>query len=96
MSTKFNTGRVTDMSRREMLRRGLYGAGGALLADRMVTRALADAIADILSEPARAARMGQAARARVERLFQWDQAAAELVSVFEETIRAAHGRPRAA
>jgi glycosyltransferase involved in cell wall biosynthesis len=74
---------------------GTDGSAGRLVPPRNA-RALADAIADILSEPARAARMGQAARARVERLFQWDQAAAELVSVFEETIRAAHGRPRAA
>jgi glycosyltransferase involved in cell wall biosynthesis len=74
---------------------GTDGSAGRLVPPRNA-RALADAIADILSEPEKAARMGQAARARVERLFQWDQAAAQLVSVFEETIRAAHGRSRAA
>jgi glycosyltransferase involved in cell wall biosynthesis len=74
---------------------GTDGSAGRLVPPRN-SRALADAIADILSEPEKAARMGQAARARVERLFQWDQAAAQLVSVFEETIRAAHGRSRAA
>jgi hypothetical protein len=40
--------------------------------------------------------MGRAARARVERLLQWERAAAELVGVFEETLRAAHRRSRAA
>ena len=34
--------------------------------------------------------------ARVERVFQWKQAAAGLCEVFEETLRAAHRRPRAA
>jgi len=59
-------------------------------------RALADAIADVLAEPERAARMGIAARARVERVFQWRDAAAGLAQVFEETLRAAHRRSRAA
>ena len=54
------------------------------------------AIADILAEPDRAARMGAAARARVLRTFQWSDAADRLVSVFEDVLRAAHGRPRAA
>jgi glycosyltransferase involved in cell wall biosynthesis len=40
--------------------------------------------------------MGQAARARIARLFSWKDAAAQLVDVFQETIRAAHRRSRAA
>jgi hypothetical protein len=40
--------------------------------------------------------MGRAARERVQRLFQWKDAAAGLIDVFEETRRAAHGRSRAA
>jgi glycosyltransferase involved in cell wall biosynthesis len=59
-------------------------------------RALAGAIAEVLAEPERAARMGRAARARVERVFRWEDTAARLVDVFEDTCRAAHGRPRAA
>jgi len=58
--------------------------------------ALAAAIVETLSNPERAARMGAAARERVAKLFQWDRAAAELVEVFEETIRAADRRSRAA
>ena len=44
--------------------------------------------------PTRAEAMGRAARARVERVFQWRDAAARLIEVFEETLRAAHRRPR--
>ena len=51
---------------------------------------------DILGSPGRAEAMGRAARARVERCFQWSDAAAGLVGVFEDTLRAAHGRSRAA
>jgi starch synthase len=58
-------------------------------------RALAAAIADVLAEPGRAEQMGRAARARIERVFRWSDAAARLVEVFEETLRAAHRRPRA-
>jgi len=57
-------------------------------------RALAGAIADVLAEPERAARMGRAARARVERIFRWEDTAAQLVDVFEDTRRAAHRRSR--
>ena len=74
---------------------GTNGEAGRLVPPRDA-RALADAITDILSEPDKAARMGQAARERIQRVFRWDQAAAELVNVFEETRRAAHRRPRAA
>jgi len=59
-------------------------------------RALAAAIRGLLEEPGRAERMGAAARARVEHVFQWKQAAAGLCEVFEETLRAAHRRSRAA
>jgi glycosyltransferase involved in cell wall biosynthesis len=58
--------------------------------------AMAAAIRAVLDEPGRAERMGRAARQRVQRLFQWDQAAAGLIEVFEETIHAAHRRSRAA
>ena len=59
-------------------------------------RALADAIRDLLAEPERLARMGRAARERVERVFRWSDAAAGVAEVLEETVRAAHRRSRAA
>jgi glycosyltransferase involved in cell wall biosynthesis len=74
---------------------GTDGEAGRLVPPRD-PRALAAAIADVLSDPDRAARMGRAARARVSRLFRWEEAAAQLALVFEETIRAAHRRSRAA
>jgi glycosyltransferase involved in cell wall biosynthesis len=74
---------------------GTDGEAGRLVPQKD-PRALADAVADVLAEPDRAERMGRAARARVERIFQWSHAAAQLAGVFEETIRAAHRRPRAA
>jgi len=74
---------------------GSDGEAGLLVPPRD-PRALAAAIASILAEPRRAEAMGRAARRRVERVFRWDDAAAGLVRVFEDTLRAAHRRPRAA
>jgi glycosyltransferase involved in cell wall biosynthesis len=74
---------------------GSDGSAGLLVPPRD-PRALAAAIHEVLAEPGRAERMGAAARARVERVFQWERAAAELVQVFEDVARAAHRRPRAA
>lgn len=74
---------------------GTDGQTGRLVPPRD-PRALAAAIADVLADPERAARMGRSARARVARAFRWEEAAARLVDVFEDTLRAAHRRPRAA
>jgi len=74
---------------------GTSGEAGRLVPPRD-PRALADAIAEILAEPGRVEAMGRAARARVEQVFQWKDAAAGLVRVFEDTLRVAHGRSRAA
>jgi len=74
---------------------GTSGEAGRLVPARD-PRALARAIGDILDEPGRAEAMGRAAWRRVESIFQWKDAAAGLVEVFEDTLRAAHGRPRAA
>jgi glycosyltransferase involved in cell wall biosynthesis len=74
---------------------GSDGEAGVLVPPRN-PRALADAVAGILAEPGRAERMGRAARARVLRTFRWSEAADRLVGVFEETLRAAHRRPRPA
>ena len=74
---------------------GTDGRCGHLVPARNA-RAMADAIADVLSRPGRAEAMGRAARQRIESVFRWSDAAAGLVEVFEETRRAAHRRPRAA
>jgi glycosyltransferase involved in cell wall biosynthesis len=67
---------------------GTDGHSGRLVPQRN-PRAMADAMWSILRDPQETERMGRAARERVERLFQWDQAAAQLVEVFEEVIHAA-------
>jgi glycosyltransferase involved in cell wall biosynthesis len=74
---------------------GTDGRTGRLVPERDA-RAMAAAIADVLAEPGKAERMGREARTRIQHVFQWKEAAAGLVEVFEETLRAAHGRPRAA
>jgi type III pantothenate kinase len=57
---------------------------------------MADAMRAVLRDPEETARMGRAARERVERVFQWDRAASQMVDVFEEVIHAADRRSRAA
>ena len=74
---------------------GTDGEAGILVPPRD-PRAMAAAIRGILAEPLRAERMGRAARRRVERVFRWSDAAAGLAAVLEATLRAAHGRSRAA
>jgi len=74
---------------------GTDGRTGRLVPQRN-PRAMADAMWEVLRDPAETERMGLAARERVERVFQWDQAAAQLVDVFEEVIHAADRRSRAA
>jgi glycosyltransferase involved in cell wall biosynthesis len=74
---------------------GTDGSAGLLVPPRN-PQALAAAVGELLADPARAARMGRAARERVQRLFRWERAAAELVEVFEDVRRAAHRRSRAA
>jgi len=74
---------------------GTDGVAG-LLAPPRDPQALAKAIDAVISDPERAAAMGRAARERVAQRFQWDQAAAGLAQVLEETVHAAHRRSRAA
>ena len=74
---------------------GTSGEAGRLVPPKD-PRAMAAAIADVLASPEKAAEMGRAARQRVQRVFQWRDAAAGLVGVFEDTLHAAHGRSRAA
>ena len=74
---------------------GSDGRAGRLVPPRNA-QAMADAMRDVLSDPTRTEQMGRDARVRVQKIFQWSDAAAGLVDVFEETLRAAHGRSRAA
>jgi glycosyltransferase involved in cell wall biosynthesis len=74
---------------------GTDGVAGRLVPPRD-PRAMASAILDVLSDPERTQAMGRAARQRIEHVFQWSDAAEGLVRVFEETVRAAHRRSRAA
>jgi glycosyltransferase involved in cell wall biosynthesis len=74
---------------------GTDGRTGRLVPERNA-RAMADAILDVLSEPGRAEQMGREARARIQNVFQWSDAAANMIEVFEGTLRATHGRSRAA
>ena len=76
----------------------VVGTGGeaGLLVPPRDPRALAAAAEAVLADPDRAARMGRAARERIRRVFPWRDCAAGLIGVFEDTLRAAHRRPRAA
>jgi glycosyltransferase involved in cell wall biosynthesis len=74
---------------------GTDGRAGRLVPPRN-PRVMADAMWEVLRDPEETTRMGRAARERIERVFQWDQAAAQLVDVFEEVIHAADRRSRAA
>jgi len=74
---------------------GTDGHAGLLVPPRDA-RAMAQAIEALLADPERTASMGRAARRRIQHVFQWRDAAQGLVDVFEETLRAAQGRPRAA
>jgi glycosyltransferase involved in cell wall biosynthesis len=72
---------------------GPDGHAGRLVPPRD-PRAMAAAIAELLADPERLARMGRQARTRVQHAFRWRDAAAALVEVFEDVRRAAHRRPR--
>jgi glycosyltransferase involved in cell wall biosynthesis len=74
---------------------GTDGSAGRLVPPRD-PRALARAIEEMLAAPERLEAMGRAARARIQRTFPWRDTAAGLIRVFEETLRAAHRRPRSA
>ncbi|HXA93977.1 MAG TPA: glycogen synthase [Candidatus Dormibacteraeota bacterium] len=66
------------------------GETGLLVEPGDVT-ALAQALGRILTDPALAARMGQAGRRRVEAYFSWDRIADRTLAVYQEAI-AAHRR----
>jgi len=74
---------------------GASGDAGILVPPRN-SPAMAEAIAKILDEPGRSEEMGRRARARIQKVFRWSDAAAQLVEIFEETRHAAHRRSRKA
>ncbi|MFP6661668.1 MAG: glycosyltransferase family 4 protein [Myxococcota bacterium] len=74
---------------------GASGDAGILVPPRNAP-AMAEAIAKILDEPGRSEEMGRRARARIQKVFRWSDAAAQLVEIFEETRHAAHRRSRKA
>ena len=57
--------------------------------------ALAAAMSEIGADPARAQQMGQAARARILRVFSWAEAGRNIAETLEEVVHA-HRRSRAA
>jgi len=58
--------------------------------------ALADAIADLLRNPAKRDAIGAQCRQRMLDKFQWKDAAQNLVNIYRRAIDHAHGRPEAA
>jgi glycosyltransferase involved in cell wall biosynthesis len=72
---------------------GSDGSAGRLVPPRN-PRAMAAAIGELLADPIALAEMGRRARQRVQSAFRWEVAAAELIRVFEDTLRAAHRRSR--
>jgi glycosyltransferase involved in cell wall biosynthesis len=74
---------------------GSDGSAGLLVPPRDA-RALAAAVQQVLALPGRAEEMGRTARQRVQRCFQWSRTAEEMALVLEDSVRAAHGRSRAA
>lgn len=61
------------------------GETGLLVDGRRVDE-VADAVATLLADPALAERMGRAGRARVERAFTWERAAAELARYLRAAV----------
>jgi glycosyltransferase involved in cell wall biosynthesis len=70
---------------------GSSGEAGLLVPFRDPV-ALAGAIAELARDPVRTARMGRAARQRVQRVFSWREAGRKTAEVLEEAVRA-HRRP---
>ena len=67
-------------------RESLVPGTTGLLVDGADEAAVADAVGELLSDPARADAMGHAGRERVERDFTWSRAAAELVDGLRRAV----------
>ncbi len=68
---------------RTVVERGITG----LLVPPGDVSALRNALAELLSDPERAARMGRAARRRAERFFSWEKCVDELERLYKEIAR---------
>lgn len=61
------------------------GVNGLLVRPKFIT-GLADALRALLDDPAKARRMGEAGRARVERDFRWDQTTRQTVHALQTAV----------
>ncbi|HEU4354463.1 MAG TPA: glycosyltransferase family 4 protein [Actinomycetota bacterium] len=68
-------------------REALVDGQTGILVDGRRVEEVAAALADLLSDPARADEMGRAGRARVERHYTWPRAATELAGWLGEAVR---------
>jgi glycosyltransferase involved in cell wall biosynthesis len=68
----------------ELVDKGVTG----LLVPRLNVDALTNAMRDLLSDAVRLRQMGQAARARAERLLTWDRSAERLEQVYLNLVEA--------
>jgi glycosyltransferase involved in cell wall biosynthesis len=64
--------------------------GAGILVPPRDPKALAEAILRFLRDPVLRQRTGKAARGRVQKLFTWENAARQMVQVYQEAIDA-HG-----
>ncbi len=67
-------------------RESLVDGATGLLVDGRQTGSVAEAVAGLLADPERAAAMGKAGRARVERSFTWPRIAERLAGWFREAV----------
>lgn len=68
-------------------------AGGGVLVPRDDPKAMAAAIAGLLSDPERRRELGARARPRVEATFGWERVAEATSRVYEEVVAERRGRP---
>jgi phosphatidyl-myo-inositol dimannoside synthase len=86
------TGRSVVVGDSGGARESLVPGTTGLLVDGADDAAVADAVGELLSDPARADAMGHAGRGRVERDFTWSRAAAELVHGLRRAVARPPGR----
>jgi phosphatidyl-myo-inositol dimannoside synthase len=86
------TGRSVVVGDSGGARESLVPGTTGLLVDGADEASVADAVGELLSDPARADAMGHAGRERVERDFTWSRAAAELVHGLGRAVARPPGR----
>ncbi|HEU4865286.1 MAG TPA: glycosyltransferase family 4 protein [Actinomycetota bacterium] len=85
------TGRSVVVGDSGGARESLVPGTTGLLVDGADDAGVADAVGELLSDPARADAMGHAGRERVERHFTWSRAAAQLVDGLERAVSSPPG-----